>query len=137
MLASDFPEIGREGCLFLVLCSIADEWNESQHNQRHVDILQLYIQCRDKGYLAEGFFCNNPCKILELATGMEWKKQIVEKLPPVIDWKTYSVEKWVRIVSHGVCKTHFRRRWGDTITNSVTVQKGKIESYYLFSVVGV
>ena len=39
----------------------------------------------------------------------------------------YTVEKWVNLSTGRI---HFRRRFVDTLTNSITVAQGKLERYY-------
>ena len=132
ILREDFSRIGEEGCLFLCLCSIAEEWNEARHNQRRVDVLDLYIKSRSNGFLEDGFFCRDQCAMLALATGTEWKKEIFPRLPDPVPWQSFTVERWD---NKRTGKTHFRRRWGDSIVSSVTVREGSLSGYYVYSAV--
>lgn len=132
LLRKDFSKIGDYGCLFLCLCSIAEEWNEARHNQRRVDVLDLYIKSRNKGFLKDDFLCEDQCAILALATGQEWKKEVFGSLPGSVPWNSYTVEKWH---NKRTDFTHFRRRWGDTLASSVTVREGVLQEYYIYSVV--
>lgn len=127
--AEEIRQFGDYSCLYLSLCSIAEEYNESHHNRYRVDILADYIACRSKGWIGDEFFVKDSTAILEYLTGVKWERKTSEKLPETVPNNTYTVEKWYNSKTK---YTHFRRRWGDTITNSNTVKNGKLAQYYLF-----
>ena len=128
--AEEIKLFGDYSCLFLCLCSIAEEYNESHHNQRRVDILADYIACRSKGWIGDEFFVKDSPAILSYLTGAKWERKMSEKLPDTIPENMYTVERWYNSKTKF---THFRRRWGDTIVDSNTVRNGKLTQYYLFT----
>lgn len=129
--ADDIKQFGDYSCLFLCLCSIAEEYNESHHSRYRVDVLADYLACRSKGYIGEEFFVKDSPAVLEYLTGQKWKREIVDELPDTVPDNMYTVERWYNQKTR---YTHFRRRWGDTITDSNTVRNGKLTNYYLFTV---
>ena len=129
--SDEIAKFGDYSCLFLCLCSIADEFNHTFHTGREVDIISAYLDSRSKGWLGANFYCKNQEAILEYLTGFAWKKESVKKLPEVIPIKMYTVEKWLNPKTGG---NHFKRRWGDTLINSNTVNTGKFECYYTYTV---
>lgn len=130
--ADDIKQFGDYSCLFLCLCSIAEEYNESHHNRYRVDILADYLACRSKGYIGDEFSVKDSTAVLEYLTGQKWKREIVEALPDTVPDNMYTVERWY---NQNTRYTHFRRRWGDTLVDSNTVRNGKLTNYYLFTVV--
>lgn len=130
--ADEIKQFGDYSCLFLCLCSIAEEYNESHHSRYRVDILADYLACRSKGYIGDEFFVKDSPAVLEYLTGQKWKREIVEKLPEPVPDNMYTVERWYNQKTR---YTHFRRRWGDTLVDSNTVRNGKLTNYYLFTVV--
>ena len=129
--ADDIKLFGDYSCLFLCLCSIAEEYNESHHSRYRVDILADYLACRSKGYIGDEFFVKDSPAVLEYLTGQKWKREVVEKLPDTVPDNMYTVEQWYNQKTR---YTHFRRLWGDTLVDSNTVRNGKLTQYYLFSV---
>ena len=130
--ANDIKQFGDYSCLFLCLCSIAEEYNESHHSRYRVDILADYLACRSKGYIGDEFFVKDSTAVLEYLTGQKWKREIVEKLPEPVSDNVYTVERWYNQKTR---YTHFRRQWGDTLVDSNTVRNGELTNYYLFTVV--
>ena len=126
--------MGDEACLFLCLCSIAEEWFwDFMHFERMIDIIRFAEQCRKEGCIDDEWTCQTE-KILRQATGLPWKKNEVKELPAVVPDEMYTVEKWF---NPRTGKTHFRRRWGDTLENSVTVREGQLVGYYTFTCLGL
>lgn len=122
--------MGDEACLFLCLCSIAEEWyDDFLDHERAVDVVSFAMHCREMGYLDDAWTCYTE-DILKLATGRRWKKNEVKKLPAVVPDEMYTVEKWY---NPRTGYTHFRRRWGDTLDDSVTVREGQLVGYYTFT----
>lgn len=117
---------GSDGCLFLSLCSIAEE-----QSGKEVDIINTIIQAQDKGYLAEDFTVNDSPALLEMLTGIGWSRRIVTTLDNIA----------IRDQDYTVCKyynkrtgyTHFRRRSYDTLKDSTTVKEGSIIQYYIYT----
>ena len=111
-----------EGCLFLSLCSIAE-----QVANMHVDILSTIQYAKAEGWIDKN---NNmtkasQCALLGFLTGKQWHREEFTELPNPVPDEMYTVEKWCRDKV-----THFRRRFGDTLTHSMTVAMGKLSGYY-------
>ncbi len=122
--------IGDYGCLFLALCSIAEEFNESYHTGKRLDIIAFYLKCKKNGWVNEEFFCKDQTSILKEATGKNWKKEIQKKLPAIIPDEMYTIEKWY---NPKTTFTHFKRRGFDTLESSNTVKNGRLEGYYCYT----
>ncbi len=127
--ADQIKLFGDYSCLFLCLCSIAEEYNESHHNSYRVDILSDYIACRSKGWIGDEFYIKNSPAILQYLTGVEWTRTISESLPKTIPDNMYTVEHWY---NPATTFDHFKRRWGDTLESSNTVKNGFLKEYYCF-----
>ena len=127
--------MGDYSCLFLCLCSIAEEFLDSQHYvDMKVDVLSSALWAKDAGLLGDDWTCRDSVKILEGLTGFRWKREEVKKLPAVLARESFSVEKWY---NKKTGFTHFRRRWGDTLDDSKTVKNGVLVCFYVFSFLGV
>lgn len=132
---------GDYACYFFSLCSIADEYNESCHNNFRVDILCTIRMALDNKWIDEEFTVLDDVAILNYLTGTQWTKVKSKTLPDTIPDNMYTIAKWYRKTNvkkaDGSVKTveytHFRRRWGDTLENSNTVKYGRIVEYRLFS----
>ena len=122
--------MGAYSCLFLCLCSIAEEYNDSHHTGIHTDILESAVLAREKGLLADDWTCLDSVGILNALTDTTWKREELSALPKSIPSEMYTVEKWY---NKNTGLTHFRRRWGDTLVNSKTVKEGKLQVFYAFS----
>jgi len=113
-----------EGCLFLSLCSIAE-----QVANMHIDILSAIQYAKAEGWID----ANNDmtkasqCALLGFLTGKKWHREELTALPNPVPDEMYTVEKWLN-PKNGF--THFRRRFVDTVADSVTVKMGKLVSYY-------
>lgn len=116
-----------EGCLFLSLCSIAEDFRN-----RTVDILDALYYCRQKGYVDK----NNNLSVegqeglLEYLTDKKWNRLVLQELPVVIPDEMYTIEKWHNTRTG---YTHFKRRFMDTLVNSLTVKEGSLTAYYTYS----
>lgn len=122
--------MGAESCLFLCLCSIAEEWfGDFNKEERALDIAEFAVRCRDNGFIDDTWTCHTE-DILRLATGVAWRKEEVKALPTIVPDEMYTVEKWY---NPRTGYTHFRRRWGDTVKDSVTVREGQFVGYYTFT----
>lgn len=114
-----------EGCLFLSLLSIAEEYSKETF-----DCLRVLEYARKMGYITD----NNDLTIigqtslLKDLTGKTWERVVMSKLPATVPDAMYTIEKWV----NGK-KTHFRRRFVDTLSNSITVRDGKLVEYYTYT----
>lgn len=111
-----------EGCLFLSLCSIAE-----QVANMHVDILSAIQYAKAEGWIDKNndMTEDSQCALLEFLTGKRWHREEFTTLPNPVPDEMYTVEKW-----RNDAFTHFRRRFVDTLTKSVTVARGKLSGYY-------
>lgn len=122
--------MGDYACLFLCLCSIADEYFEAKGDKKEIDLVEFALKCREKGFISDDWICRTEL-ILNFATGVKWKKKAVKTLPKIISDNMFTVEKWY---NKRTGYTHFRRRWGDTLKSSITVKEGILQEYYIFTV---
>lgn len=122
-----------DGCHFLTLCSIADEYRYD-HNMDYIDIIWAVRLCQSKGLLKSDFYVNDDgCRILSLLThGKKWSRKDVEVLLPIGD-NDYTEAEWFNPRTK---YTHFRRRYFDTLRDSVTVAEGYIKRYRIYTVQG-
>jgi len=111
-----------EGCLFLSLCSIAE-----QVANMHVDILSAIQYAKSEGWIDQNneMTEDSQCALLGFLTGKQWHREELSDLPNPVPDEMYTVEKWCRDKT-----THFRRRFVDTLAKSVTVARGKLSGYY-------
>lgn len=116
---------GDEGCHFLTLLTIAEE----QSGQKY-DLIDTIHQCLAKHYIQDDFYVLKDTLILKMLTGKKWTRKDVEKLPPIGDNDyTEAIYFNPRTQYH-----HYRRRYMDTLKQSVTVLEGYIESYRIYTV---
>lgn len=111
----------KEGCLFLSLCSIAEEVTGEK-----IDVLAAIAECKKRNLVSENGWIKDSTAILKLFTGFSWSRKEVQQLGKVKD-NEYTVEKWSWQGGN-----HFRRRYVDTLINSQTVSKGVREGYYVY-----
>lgn len=111
-----------EGCLFLSLCSIAE-----QVANMHVDILSTIQYAKAEGWIDKNNDMTeaSQCALLGFLTGKQWHREELTALPNPVPDEMFTVEKWCRDKV-----THFRRRFVDTLTHSMTVAMGKLSGYY-------
>lgn len=111
-----------EGCLFLSLCSIAE-----QVANMHVDILSTIQYAKAEGWIDKNNDMTeaSQCALLGFLTGKQWHREEFTELPNPVPDEMFTVEKWCRDKV-----THFRRRFVDTLTHSMTVAMGKLSGYY-------
>lgn len=111
-----------EGCLFLSLCSIAE-----QVANMHVDILSTIQYAKAEGWIDKNNDMTeaSQCALLGFLTGKKWHREEFTELPNPVPDEMFTVEKWCRDKV-----THFRRRFVDTLTHSMTVAMGKLSGYY-------
>ena len=116
---------GEEGCLFLSLCSIAEEVTG-----KPVDLIDAIRICQKNWSLGFDFTCNDSVRILATLTGKEWKRFETTNPQFTAADNQYTVAKYV----NGKIM-HFRR-WGwDVYDASVTVRDGQLKSLYVYEVI--
>ena len=118
-------------CHFLVLCSIADEYRYD-HNLPYIDIIEAGRMLRSKGLMDSEFFIKDDgCKVLSLLTnGKKWTRKDVVKLGQIND-NDYTEAIYFNPRTQF---RHFRRRYFDTLRDSVTVKEGYVESYRIYTI---
>lgn len=114
----------KDGCYFLSLCSIAEDVS-----RKNVDVIDAINASLQNQWAREDGYVMNPCAILQWLTHSKWELRVEDKVPEVVEDNEWTVVKWYN-KSTGL--THFRRRDVDTLVNSNTVAKGKIQSCYVF-----
>lgn len=113
------------GCLFLCLCSIAEE-----QTGKSIDLIDCIKTSLAKGWITSEFWVNDSLAILHYLTGKIWTRRTVSKLPSIMDTAEYSIMIYYnkRTNFH-----HYKRRGYDTLSSSVTVREGIVEGYYIYS----
>jgi hypothetical protein len=120
-----FFNANRYACLFLSLLSIAEDVTGNPS-----DFIGMYKLCLKKHWIDKEFACLDQCAILKYLTGKTWKREVLTFLPLPVPDNMYTVEKWYNPRTKF---THFKRRFVDTITGSITVSEGKIKKYYCYT----
>lgn len=121
-----FKMVGSDGCHFLTLCSIAEEYLN-----KPIDLIGLIRQCQSKRWIDPTMFVRNDgTPILNYLTGKKWSRKEVVKLPVIHD-NDYTEVIWFNPVTQ---YHHYRRRYVDTLDHSYTVEYGYIEKYYIYTV---
>lgn len=114
--------MSKYGCLFLCIIGIAEEYNKAP-----VDLIGAYRDFRLRNWIDDEFTCNDSLAMLHYLTGVKWERKVVTTLPSVIADNEYTIETWVNDN-----KTHFRRRFVDTVKDSQTVRMGILTGYYIY-----
>lgn len=113
----------KEGCFFFALLTILDE------NDIRYDLWDVTHFCIKQGYMQDDGYILDSCGLLFALTGKHYEVAIVSSLPAHIPSTWYTVEKWY---NERTGYTHFRRRFVDTLKDSVTVSEGSLVAYYIF-----
>lgn len=116
---------GNNGCLFLSICSIAEEQKGTR-----VDLIECIKTCLARGWITEQFYVKDSLAILNYLTNKMWFRGECRELPSVIKGDQYVVAIYY---NKRTGFTHFRRRAYDTLKDSVTVKEGVIIGYYIYS----
>lgn len=116
--------IDTDGCLFLCLCSIIEEVTG-----KPADLIMIIKTSIAKGWLSLDYEVKDALALLNCFTGKRFKRKIMPYLPTYIHDNEFSVEKWF---NPDTKYEHFKRRFTDTLLNSVTVAKGYIKEYYIY-----
>lgn len=118
--------IDTDGCYFLTLLSIAEEFNKVK-----VDLIDAIWLARGRNLITDDYTVNDAPALLTALTGHKWVMYRVDTLPKVIADNEYTVAVWYNPRTK---YKHFRRRYFDTLVSSVTVKEGSIAYYHLFRV---
>lgn len=116
-----------EGCLFFCLLSIAEEFL-----QKKLDLLDILAYAKKMGYIdaKNEMSEDSQVKLLRDLTGKQWKRTVLKELPLNVPDEMFTVEKWL---NPRTGYTHFRRRYVDTLLDSVTVKEGALVAYYAYT----
>lgn len=115
----------REGCFFLSLCSIAEEYL-----QRKIDLIDAVNMAFEKNLVSSDYWVKNDCKLLEILTGKKVSKRQSQKCG-ILEDNEYSIAKWLNKAGTA---NHFRRRYFDVYTDSKTVKDGSLVCYYIYTI---
>lgn len=127
--------LGKEGCLFITLCAIAEKIT-----QQPIDLLRSARALIDKGlldyveenpaaHLKEAFFVKDKDAVLEYLTGIEGISVMKTHRLSSNEKRPYYI-KYARKVEDKVY-THFVLPDYNSLYHSFTVENGAIDSYYI------
>ena len=120
---------GDEGCHFLTLCSIIDEWRET-HQLPYIDLIDVIRYSIKQGWVANDFYVINDLELLSKYTcGHKWTRREVTELPFIND-NDYTEAVYYNKRTNF---KHYRRRAFDTLDDSVTVKEGAIKEYRIYT----
>lgn len=129
-LQTALERCGADGCHFLTLCSIADEYRVS-HGLPYIDLIEAIRTCQSRGLLRADFYIKDDgTNVLRLLTNKKWSRKDVETLGPIYD-NDYTEAVYFNPRTQF---RHYRRRYMDTLDHSVTVEEGYIEQYRIYTV---
>ena len=114
-----------EGCFFLSLCSIAEEFNG-----RKVDLIDAVNMAFDEKLVTGDYTVLDDCKILSNLTGEKVTRREAKTCGELKE-NEYSIAKWLNAEKTA---KHFRRRYFDVYTNSKTVRYGTLVCYYIYTI---
>lgn len=116
----------KEGCLFLSLCSIVEQVTDEP-----VDILEALAYAKQQHLIDSdnSMSESHQCEFLWQLTGKRWHRVVSKALANPVPKEMYTVEKWE---NPRTGLTHFRRRFVDTLSNSITVKEGTLVAYYCY-----
>ena len=117
----------REGCFFLSLLSIAEEFNGQK-----VDLIDAVNMAFDNKYVTSDYTVKKDCELLSKLTGRKVTKKVTS-VCGVLDDNEYSIVKYL---NKEKTANHFRRRYFDVYTNSMTVKEGTLVGYYIYTIHG-
>lgn len=115
---------GNGGCLFLCLCSIAEEYLG-----KPIDLIDAIQVSRSRKWIHDDFWVADSPAILNYLTGKRWYRREVSSLPKNILANEYTIAIYFNKATR---YTHFKRRGYDTLVNSVTVRDGYLVGYYIY-----
>lgn len=126
----------REGCFFLSLLSIAEEYR-LEHGMMKVDLIDAVNMAFEQKYITFDYFVRFDCEILSKLTGQKVTKRKAKSCG-TLKANEYSVAKYekktVNKDGKEVTVNHFRRRYFDVYANSSTVREGKLVEYYIYTI---
>lgn len=130
-IQSVLKRCGNDGCHFLTLLSIAEQYRNLHMNKPEIDLIYAIRICRSKNWISPDFYVNNDgTPILEFFTCKKWTRKEVDKLPVIGD------NDYTEAIYYNPSTQlhHYRRRGYDTLEYSKTVTEGSVEKYYIYTV---
>lgn len=120
----------QDGCHFLTLCSIADEYRYD-HGLPYLDLIAAIRICRSRNLISDDFYVKDDgTTILKLLSNKKWTRKDVVNLPVIGD-NDYTEAVYFNPRTQF---KHFRRRYFDTLSDSITVKEGSIIQYRIYTV---
>ena len=118
---------GNEGCHFLTLCSIIEEYTDCP-----LDLIDAIRVAQSKGWFDSTFEGKDAIAFLNYYTGKKWtRSELLKRLPiKILDNQFTEVIHYNKNTGF----KHYKRRGFDTLTSSVTVRDGVILGYYVYTV---
>lgn len=123
-IQSFLKHIDTDGCYFLSLLSIAEEAIGSK-----IDLIDAIWACRGQDFINDGYYVKDALGLLTYLTGRPWYMNIYSTLPEIINDDEYTIAVYF---NPRTGFKHFRRRYFDTLQESITVKEGFIQEYRLF-----
>lgn len=117
-------EIGKSGCFFFCLLSIAEEAGEKK-----IDLIDTVKLALERRIIRDDYYVEDSIALLNLLTEKKWHRRIVKELPNIIEENEYTVVKLINPYGG----YHFKRRGFDTLINSVSTQQNNVKEYYIYS----
>ena len=117
----------KEGCFFLSLISIAEEYNKKK-----IDLVDAVNMAFERKLVGNDFTVYDDCKLLKNLTGKKVTRRVTTNCGILKD-NEYSIMKYIN--KEGTAN-HFRRRYFDVYVNSKTVSEGKFLNYYIYTIGG-
>ena len=128
-----FKTANESSCHFLSLLSIAEEENiRLGKSNPNIDLIDAIRISQSKQWMNHDFTVTvqGSLDLLKHYTGKKWTRREVKKLPLKIKPNEYT-EVIYKNDSTGF--KHYRRRYFDTLENSITVRDGYISAYYIYT----
>lgn len=118
-----------EGCFFLSLCSIAEEYR-LEHGMTKVDLIDAVNMAFSEKLVTGDYTVLDDCEILSRLTGEKVTRRKSDTCGELKE-NEYSIAKWLNAEKTA---NHFRRRYFDVYTNSRTVRYGTLVCYYIYTI---
>ena len=115
----------REGCFFLSLLSVAEEFNGKK-----IDLIDAVNMAFDNKFVTSDYTVKKDCELLSKLTGRKVTKKVTS-VCGVLDDNEYSIVKYL---NKDKTANHFRRRYFDVYVNSMTLKEGTLVSYYIYTI---
>ena len=128
-----FKTANESSCHFLSLLSIAEEENiRLGKSNPNIDLIDAIRISQSKQWMNHDFTVTvqGSLNLLKHYTGKSWTRKEVKKLPLKIKPNEYTE---VIYKNDNTGFKHYRRRYFDTLENSITVRDGYILAYYIYT----